>query len=143
MTKRQLRRLALQTSRYPSWRPVLQDALLEMYPSQFEHAIRWTEEMSKSDAESGYYNPYAIVFRPAAMVPRPFGLRMFGLRMFTTFEIPADRRSTRSRYREASSGNVSAFIARLQREHPGDPLVVAYVTDPSRYVRPKPKRRRR
>ena len=65
MTKRQLRRLALQTSRYPSWRPVLQDALLEMYPGEFEHAIRWTEEMSKSDAEAGYYNPYAVVFRPA------------------------------------------------------------------------------
>ena len=133
MTKRQLRRLALQTSRYPSWRPVLQDALLEMYPSQFEHAIRWTEEMSKSDAEAGYYNPYAVVFRPGAMAPRE--RNPFGLRMFTTFEIPADQRRARSRYRGASIGNVSAFIARLQREHPSDPLVVAYVTDPSRYKR--------
>ena len=134
MTKRQLRRLALQTSRNPSWRPVLQDALLEMYPDQFEHAIRWTEEMSKSDAEAGYFNPYAIVFRPAAMTPRE--RNPFGLRMFTTFEIPTDRRFG------TSIGDVSAFIARLQREHPGDPLVVAYVTDPSRYAR-GPKRRRR
>lgn len=48
MTKRQLRRLALQTSRYPSWRPVLQDALLEMYPNEFEDAISWTKRMEAS-----------------------------------------------------------------------------------------------
>ena len=134
MTKRQLRRLALQTSRNPSWLPVLQDALLEMYPNEFEYAIRWTEELSKQDAEAGCFNPYAIVFRPAAMAPRerrPFGLK----EMFITFEVqgPPPR---------AQRGDITSFIARLQREHPGDPLVVAYVTDPSRYAR-GPKRRRR
>lgn len=62
MTKRQLRRLALQTTRYPSWLPVLQDALLEMFPEEFQGAIDRAKRNARGSVQS-----YAVLFFPHRM----------------------------------------------------------------------------
>lgn len=127
ITKRQLRRLALRTSRYPSWRPVLHDALLEMYPEEFGRVIEAAEEASRRGASDGYRDTYIIVFRPGAMSARKNKPSWLGL--FTTYAVP-----------KYVANGLTSVMRQLQSEHLGDPLVLAYKTDPSVYKLSKRKR---
>ena len=111
MTKRQLRRLALQTSRYPSWRPVLQDALLEMYPEEFERKIEAAEKEACQ-----LRTTVAVLFVPGWMKKQyrgsPFSL--------LTYRQPGESEQD--------------FVDRQRRVQRGfqQATVIAYVTDPSR-----------
>ena len=115
MTKRQLRRLALQTSRYPSWRPVLQDALLEMYPEEFGRAIGLAESSTARATRRGY-EPFAVFFIPKWMAT---GHRS----PFMVLNYPDNE----------ALQDLASRMAAYMRLHNAE-IVTAYIADPTRYL---------
>ena len=128
VTKRQLRRLALQTSRYPSWRPVLQDALLEMYPEEFGRAIDEAERWAFDDRV-----PYVVFFRPEQMTRGTLRYERFRLRRYRS---RAARTTLFAVVRPQPDDDERILTDRelVYRPYPlpREELVLVYVADPTR-----------
>ena len=67
MTRLELRRLALRTTRNPEWLPVLQDALLEHYGKEFEHAIALAQQRASLIGLADWYA--VVIYDPAGLTP--------------------------------------------------------------------------
>ena len=104
ISRMQLRRLALRTSRAPELRPVLQDALLEAYPAAFESAIASVERYKARNPDDHY-----LVLFDVSSITRPHVL--------------ADQRFAII----VASGQTAPEVARLYSRSLGRPLVVVYV----------------
>ena len=85
MTKRQLRRLAYRVPRDPSLRPILHDALLEVYPEQYGRKIEFAERIADQNRRQ-----QVIVFDVRAMSrdrPHPSGGRLYEyITLFAVYE---------------------------------------------------------
>ena len=104
ISRTQLRRLALRSSRSPELRPVLQDALLETYPEAFTSAI---DVVERSIARSP--DNLLVVLFDVSSLSRP---RMHAGQRFPVI---------------AASGSTPAETAQLYTHTLGRPYVVAYV----------------
>lgn len=88
MTKRQLRRLAFRVPRDESLRPILHDALLEVYPDAYEQKIAFAE----AGAGAVPRIAHGVVFNPLAMagnVPMRAGGRLHEyISLFAVYRMP-------------------------------------------------------
>ena len=109
VTKRQLRRLAYRVPRDPSLRPILHDALLEVYPENYERKIAFAERIAVEDRR-----PRVIVFDVRAMSRNrrhPSGGWLYAY--YTLFAV---YNASILKTNQLTSAEVPVYITRSQRE---------------------------
>ena len=106
MTRLELRRLALRTTRNPKWLPVLQDALLEHYGNVFEQAIADAHRRARWLQHGKWY---------VAVIYDPTGLTAFQVYRLPSYDLDRTQPGSWIRYL-AQQGRVPVYILKEQED---------------------------